>query len=120
MALTYNAAVKTARITATRDHFANGTLEIQDSGDAVLVTYGLDAAGGTIAADTWTLVFDASVVAATATGTAAKAVIKTSGGTAHITGLTVGEAATDIIIDNTDINSGQNVTMNSASIQHAA
>jgi len=31
MAVTYAAAAKTVRITATRDHFADGTLEIIDS-----------------------------------------------------------------------------------------
>lgn len=45
MAVTYNTAVKTTRMTATRDYFANGTLEIQTSGDAVLATFGLSASG---------------------------------------------------------------------------
>lgn len=121
MAVTYTNAVKTARITATRDHFANGTLEILDTnGTTVIATFGLDAAGGTIATDTWTLVFDATTVAAGNTGTAATAQIKTAGSAADLTGLTVGTAATDIIIDNTSINSGQNVTVSSATIQHAA
>jgi 1-aminocyclopropane-1-carboxylate deaminase/D-cysteine desulfhydrase-like pyridoxal-dependent ACC family enzyme len=120
MPVNYNAAVKTARITATRDHFANGTLEIQDAGDTPLAVFGLVANGGSISGDSWTLSFDADTVAAVATGTAAKAVVKTSGGSAHITGLTVGESGADVIIDNTDINTGQDVTMNSASIQHAA
>jgi hypothetical protein len=119
MPVTYNDAVKTSRLTATRDYFANGTLEIQDSGNNPLVIFGLDAAGGTVSGTNWTLVFDASTVAATGTGVASQAVIKTSGGLSHITGLTVGETGADITIDNTDINAGQNVTMNSASIQHA-
>lgn len=120
MPVNYNAAVKTARITATRDHFANGTLEIQDSGGTALAVFGLSAGGGTVAADTWTLTFDASTVEAGNSGIATKAVIKTSAGDAHITGLSVGESGADVIVDNTDINSGQDVTMNSASIQHAA
>ena len=118
---TYATALKTARITATRDHFADGTLVIQTTGGATdLVTFGLSASGGTIATDTWTLTFDATTVAAAATGTAAEAVIRTSGASADITGLTVGTSGTDIIIDNTSITSGQNVTVNSATIQHAA
>lgn len=120
MAVNYTAAVKTPRITATRDHFVNGTLEIQTSADAVLVTFTLTAVAGTIAADTWTLAFVNSTVAAGASGTATKAVIKTSGGTADITGLTVGTAGSDINLDNTSINATQNVTLNSAAIQHAA
>lgn len=118
MAVTYNTAVKTARITATRDYFANGTLEIMTAADAVLVTFGLDAAGGTISGAVWTLVLDASTVAASGTGTAAKAQVKTSGGSAHLTGLTVGTSGSDINLDNTSINSGQNVTLSSATITH--
>jgi hypothetical protein len=119
MAVTYATAVKTARMTATRDHFANGTLEIMTSGDAVLATFGLDAAGGTISGAVWTLVLDASTVAAGATGTAAKAQVKNSGGTANLTGLTVGTSGSDINLDNLSIASAQNVTLSSATITHA-
>ncbi len=119
MAVTYNVAVKTSRMTATRDYFANGTLEIQTSGDAVLATFGLSASGGTIAGAVWTLAFDASPVTASGTGTAAKAVIKTSGGSGHLTGLTVGTSGADIVLDNTSINSGQSVSLSSATITHA-
>lgn len=120
MSVVYAAAVKTDRMTATRDYFANGTLEILTAADAVLATLGLDAAGGTISGDTWTLVFDNSTVTAGATGTAAKARIKNSGGDAHLTGLTVGTSGADINLSSTSINSGQNVTLSSATIQHAA
>lgn len=119
MAVTYAAAVKTARITATMDHFANGSLEILTSGDAVLATFGLNAAGGTVSGSVWTLVFDASTVAASGTGTAAKAQLKTSGGTAALTGLTVGTSGSDINLDSTSITSGQNVTLSSATVTHA-
>ena len=120
MATTYATAVKTARMTATRDHFADGTLEILTAGDVLLVSFGLSVTGGSIATDTWTLEFDASTVAAVATGTATKAQIKTSGAAADLTGLTVGTSATDVILNNTSITSGQNVTLSSATIQHAA
>lgn len=114
MAVTYNAAVLTDVVTAVRDHFANGTLEILTAADAVLATFGLSASGGSISGAVWTLAFDASPVAATGTGTAAKAQIKTSGGNAHITGLTVGTSATDIVLDSTSITSGQYVGLTSA------
>jgi hypothetical protein len=120
MAVTYATAVKTARITATRDHFADGTLEILTSANAVLATFGLSGTGGTISGDTWTLAFDAGTVTAGATGTAAKAQIKNSTGTANLTGLTVGTSGADINLSSTSINSGQNVTLSSATIQHAA
>lgn len=119
MAVTYAAAVKTARITATRDHFANGTLEILTAADAVLATFGLDAAGGTISGSVWTLVFDASTVSASGTGTAAKAQVKTSGAAANLTGLTVGTSGSDINLDSVSITSGQNVTLSSATITHS-
>ena len=119
MAVTYSTAVKTGRITATRDYHADGTLEILTAADAVLVTFGLSVAGGSVTGDTWTLAFDASTVAATGTGTAAKAQIKNSGGTAGITGLTVGTSGSDINLDNTSIAADQNVTLSSATIQHA-
>lgn len=120
MAVTYATAVKTARITATRDHFADGTLEIGTTGMAtVLATFGLSATGGTVSGDTWTLVFDAGTVAAAAAGTAAEARIVTSGASNDLTGLTVGTSGTDITLDNVSIANGQNVTISSATIQHA-
>lgn len=119
MAVNYATAVKTARITATRDHFADGTLEILTAADAVLAVFGLSASGGTIAGAVWTLVFDASTVTAGATGTAAKAQIKTAGGTANLTGLTVGTSGADINLSSVSLNSGQNVTLSSATITHA-
>lgn len=124
MGVTYDAAVKTARITATRDYFANGTLEIQAADNTVLAIFGLDVDGGDISGDTWTLVFDASTVTGQAGAgvgmNATKAQIKTAGGSAHLTGLTVGTSAADIILDNVNIASGQSVTLTSAAIQHAA
>ena len=120
MAVNYTDAAKSARMTATRDHFADGTLEIGTAGMAsVLVTFGLTAGGGTVTTDTWTLAVDAATVVASATGTAAEARIVTSGAANDITGLTVGTSGTDIIIDSTSITSGQNVTVSSATLQHA-
>jgi hypothetical protein len=121
MAVTYSAAVKTARITATRDYFADGTLEIQAADNTVLVTFGLSGTGGSIAGSVWTLAFDASTVAASAGSNtlATKAQIKNSGGTAGLTGLTVGTAGSDINLNSANITSGQNVTLTSATLTHA-
>lgn len=119
MAVNYNVAVKTARITATRDYFADGTLELL-AGATVVAVFALGATGGTIAGDTWTLAFDAGTVAASNAGVIDGAQIKNAGGSAHITGLTVGTTETDVIVDNTNIAAGQNVTISAASIQHAA
>lgn len=119
MAVVYDTTMKTARMTATRDTVADGTLEITTSADAVLATFGLSASGGTISGAVWTLVFDASTVAASASGTAAKCRIKNSGGTVRISDLTVGTSGTDVVLDSTSITSGQNVTLSSATITHA-
>ena len=120
MAVTYAAAVKTARMTATRDHFADGTLEIGTAGmGTVLATFGLSATGGSVSGSVWTLAFDAGTVTAGATGTAAAARIKNSVGTANLTGLTVGTSGSDINLSSVSINSGQDVTLSGATITHA-
>lgn len=126
MAVTYNVAVKTVRMTATRDYFANGTLELLSAADQVLAIFGLSADGGEVDGATWTLEFDATEIsgeAAALTGTnAAKARVKTAGGAAHLTGLTVGLAGSgaDVIMTNTSISAGQEVGMISATFTHAA
>src|SRR5688572_28508540 len=121
MAVTYGAAVKTARMTATRDHFADGTLDIQDSDNTVLAVFGLAASGGSISGAVWTLAFDAGTVAAVAGAgtTATKAQVKNASGTANLTGLTVGTSGADINLDSTNITAGQNVTLSSGTITHA-
>ena len=58
--------------------------------------------------------------AAASTGTTAtKARIKNSGGTARISGLSVGTTGSAINLDNTSIASGQTVTISSATFTHA-
>ena len=119
---TYAAAIKTARMEATRDAVAGGTLEVRDDTDAVLAGYDLTLVGGTVTGDTWTLAFDETTVAATAEGDADNIVIKNSGGTVLISGLSVGLSGSgaNAIIDTTSIGIGQLLTITSATIQHAA
>ncbi|WP_245520954.1 MULTISPECIES: hypothetical protein [unclassified Mesorhizobium] len=105
-------------MTAIRDAVADGTLEILDAADVLLVSFGLSASGGNVVGSVWTLAFDASTASAGAAGTAAKAQIKNSGGTAKITGLTVGTAATDVVLSSTTIATAQNVILTSATITH--
>lgn len=120
MAYTTTTALKTVAMTAHRDHFADGTLEIGTSGmGTVLATFTLSATGGTVASGVWTMAFTASTVTASAGGTAAAARIRTSGGVADVTGLTVGTSGSDINLDNTSIASGQSVTLSSATVTHA-
>jgi hypothetical protein len=55
-----------------------------------------------------------ATVAALATGVATTGRWRTSGNADVITGYTVGLSGTQIIIDNTSVNAGQNVTLNFA------
>ena len=125
MPVIYDATVKAARMTATRDIFANGTLELMSASNVVLAIFGLSADAGDVAADVWTLEFDAGTVTGTAGAgvgtTATKAQIKTSGGTVRISGLTVGlpESGADLELINTSISNGQPVVIDSATFQHA-
>ena len=123
MAVTYATAVKTDRMQATSDHFDGGTLELLSAGDVVLAIFTLDTPAGSVTNDVWTLAFTATTVQGEAGASggvdATKAQIKTSGGTARITGLTVGTSGTDIVLDNNNIDQGQDVTLTSATITHA-
>lgn len=115
----YAAGLKTDRMEATRDYCISGTLQILTAADAVLVEYDITVGGGTVTGNTWTLAVDASTVAATGTGTAAKARIQTSGAADAVTGLTAGTSAADVILNNTSITTGQDVILVSATITHA-
>lgn len=119
MAVNYTNNVKTARLNATRTHFQGGTLVIRNSENAALVTFTLAAEGGSVTDDEWTIAFTNSTVAAGAGGVAHNAVMITSGDAVDLTGLTVGTSESDVILDNTNIADGQNVTISSAKITHA-
>lgn len=125
MSVTYTTAVKNARLDAVTTAIGTtGVLEIGTAGMAsVLATINLGnpaaaaASGGVLTFSG----FPRSDTSADATGTAAAARIRTAtGGTDIVTGLTVGTSGTDIVLDNTSINITQTVTINSATITHAA
>lgn len=126
MAVTYTNAVKVARMAAVVTQAGTtAVLEIGTSGmGTVLATINLGnpIAGAATGAGVLTLSgFPRSDTSADATGTAAAARIRTAtGGTDIITGLTVGTSSADIVLDSVSITTGQNVTINSAVITHAA
>lgn len=126
MAVNYSTAVKTARMTAVRDQIDAGTgagiLQIGTTGmGTVLAEITLNDPSGTISGAVLTLSgFPKSDTSANATGTAAAARIRDSSGNDVITGLTVGTTGSDINLDSVSITSGQTVTINSATITHAA
>ena len=121
MAMTYSAALKTARMNAVVSQAgASAKLEIGTAGmGTVLATITRGATMGTVSGDTLTISgVPLSDTSADATGVAAEARIRTSGNADVITGLTVGTSGTHIVIDNTSINAGQTVTLVSGTIQH--
>lgn len=124
MSITYAAAVKTDRMQATADRFDSGTLELLSAADAVLAVFALGDQIAAVSGAVWTVNFSTGSTTGEAAASggvdATKAQIKTSGGTAEITTLTVGTSGTDIVLDNNNIDQGQTVTISSATITHAA
>ena len=127
MAVTYSTAAKTARMQAVIDQIDagsgspdRGVLKIRTSGNVVLVNIPLTKPCGVAAAGVLTFDFDPDIAAvALASGTADNAIIVDTANTTVISGLTVGTAATDVIVDNTSINVGQTVTFTVGTITHA-
>ena len=127
MAVTYTAAAKTARMDAVRALIdvgtgtAGGVLKIRDSGNVVLAEFVLPATCGTAAAGVLTFDFDPDIsdTTANASGTAANAIIVDRDDATVISGLTVGVAAADIILDSVSITAGQTVTIVTGTITHA-
>ena len=125
MAVTYATDVKKDRMDAVTTQIDAGTgagyLEIGTTSMAsVLATITLnDPAAPAAVGGVLTFTMPQSDTSADATGTAAEARIRDSDANDVITGLTVGTAATDIILDSVSITAGQTVTINSATITHA-
>jgi hypothetical protein len=123
MAVTYSDACKEDRLQAVIaliDAGTAGKLKIRDSSNTVLVTFTLADPSGTATSGVLTFDVDPDIAAtASATGTAANAIITDSADTTVVSGLTVGTSGTDVIIDNTSITSGQTVTLTSGTITHA-
>ena len=124
MAVTYTTAVKSARMTAVVNEIdagaGAGKLKIRDSGNVVLATITLTDPSGTVSNGVLTFDFDPDIsTTASASGTAANAIITDSNDVTVISGLTVGTSGTDIILDSTSITSGQTVTITTGTITHA-
>lgn len=124
MAVTYTTAVKSARMTAVVNEIdagaGAGKLKIRDSGNTILATITLTDPCGTVSNGVLTFDFDPDIsTTASATGTAANAIITDSNDVTVISGLTVGTSGTDIVLDSTSITSGQTVTITAGTITHA-
>lgn len=127
MAVTYSTATKTARMNAVVTTIgASGKLKLFTSADVLLATFTLASTAGTVSGAVLTF-SDANggsagilSTTASAAGTATKASISTSADVDVVTGLTVGTTGTDLVLDNNVLTNGQSITINSATITHAA
>lgn len=110
MALVKNTALRDILATAFGDTFASGTLEIRTAADGVLATislpsspFGAPSTGVISKSGTWS-------ATASASGVARKGVFISSDTNKTAT-VTVGESASDMIIDDEEIVSGGTVTV---------
>lgn len=125
MAVTYAAAVKTARMNAVVAQIDEGTgagkLKLYKAdGTSLVAVFTLTDPCGTVAGSV--LTFDADPDLTTTTtdaGTIALATITDSDDEVKISGLTVGTSGTDIVIDNNVVTSGQTVNLLTGTLTHA-
>ncbi|MFG1259143.1 hypothetical protein V5F79_17575 [Xanthobacter flavus] len=122
MSISYSTTLKNSRLSAVVTAIgASGYMEICTTGyGTVLATIPLGNPAGSVSAGVLTLTTPASDASADATGAAAVARIKDGSNNVVASGLTVGTTGTDIILASTSIVAAQVVTLNSATITHAA
>jgi hypothetical protein len=109
----------TAVITAVDAGGSAGTMEIGTAGfAAVLGAITLQRPSFTEASQTITVAGVPLSATAGNSGTAAAARIKDSAGNIIVSGLTVGTSGTDVIISNTTVASGQQLTLTAGTITH--
>lgn len=125
MAVTYAAVVKTARMNAVVTQIDEGTaagkLKLYlANGTTLIATFTLTDPCGTVAGSVLTFDFDPDLTTtAVAAGTITLATITDSDDEVKISGLTVGTAGTDIIVDNNVVTNGQTINMLTGTITHA-
>lgn len=111
-------AFNTANAASSAAALAAGTLEILDSGGAILVSVGLGTP--TSSGATTTMGGFPKTVTASATGTAASARYRTSAAANWKTGMSVGVSATDVVMTTLSVVSGQSITISSATLAHSS
>lgn len=122
MAVKYETRMKEARMNAGRLAVAGGSLEICSASGQCLAKFPISGSGGEVDGDTWTLRFDNDRWQATSSARATMARISDSAGQTCISGLTVGmdKEKADVLINNTQINKGQQVALvGDQAISHA-
>lgn len=124
MPVNYDTTTKAARMNAVATSIgASGKFKLLSSTDQILATFTLAETAGTVAGPVLTF-SDANGAAAgilnttaSVAGTATKAVITTSADVTIVSGLVAG---TDFTLDNPTFTFGQAITINSATLTHAA
>ena len=96
-----------------------GTADLSGS-TGILATIPLETTPGTVSGDTLTIAGLPKTVAASGSGTAAKAELRNAAGTVIVSGLTVGQENADIIVSGTVIAFGQIFQVTGGSITHPA
>lgn len=134
MSVVYNGTLKNGRMqdvadlidsltlaASTGSHTAGqlviGTASLSGA-TGVLATIALNSTSGTVSGGVLTISGTPLSIAASGTGTAAKAELRNNAGTTIASGLTVGTSGSDINLTSTSITSGQTVTITSGTITH--
>jgi hypothetical protein len=128
MSVVYSAALKTTRMDAVLTALdaagsPGGYIEIGTSGgfsgSNLLATIHFAETAGTVSGSVLTFSCPIEDASAANSGTATQAqVFDGAGGTAVITGLTVGTSGTDIVLSSVTIVAGEPVTLTAGSITH--
>lgn len=122
--ITYNPAVKVARLQAVVDAIdaaaANGTVSISASDDTLLASLTLPKPCGVVAGGVLDFDFDPDVITtAVGNGTASKAIITDGDGTVVVSGLTVGTVGTDIILETDEVEINKIMSLSIGSLTHS-
>ena len=121
MSVNYNNTVKSNRMQTVMDAIMNKTYVV-GTGTAAASSLVIGTTPLTLnAGPPPNLTFNDTpiLVNASATGTAAKAEIRNTGGTVIVDSLTVGTSASDIIVNSTSFTSGQQVSITAGTITHS-
>jgi hypothetical protein len=134
MGLIYRSTERTNRMTVVNDAVNSKTFVVGSGagsvGSLVIGTSALSGATGvlativlqnpafTVSGDVATLAGVPLSVAASASGTAAKAEVRNNAGTAIVTNLSVGTSGSDVTVNTTTVTAGQTVTVTAGTLTH--
>ena len=119
MALVYSNTIKSARLQVVADAMDGGQINIYTSGyGELLVSIPLDDPSASVVDDTLTISSVPLSGIGIADGVGAIAEIMNEGSEVIANGITVGESAANLILDNVNVGAGQTVTLTAGQIVH--